>query len=61
VVKIFNEKLAELKISEFMGMESPNELKTVLNALEEEKQEEKYLEYRLNPREMNKQLDIYLS
>ena len=44
-----------------MGMESPNELKTVLNALEEEKQEEKYLEYRLNPREMNKQLDIYLS
>lgn len=61
VVKIFNEKFSELIISEFMGMDSTEELKTVLNALEEEKQEEKYLEYRLTPRNMNKQLDIYLS
>ena len=61
VVKTFNEKLSELIISEFMGMDSTEELKTVLNTLEEEKQEEKYLEYRLTPRNMNKQLDIYLS
>ena len=61
VVKTFNEKLSELIISEFMGIESTEKLKTVLNTLEEEKQEEKYLEYRLTPRNMNKQLDIYLS